>query len=402
MSLVSLLEQLSSSSTHHKVMSSLELMRALDQWQGYPHRFFRSIHIAGTNGKGSVAYKISEALRCAGFSVGLYTSPHLVEVNERIVVNGCPVPGSWMESQLLSLWRQCQDRSLPIYFFPFITALAFQYFREQKVDFAVVETGLGGRLDATNVIQPILTVITSIGADHTHILGTTLEEIASEKAGILKPNVPCIIGPSVVQAPFSTMPMCIRAKGGHAFFDEENQVIARAALCELATHVTISSQAIEQGLAQRPSCRCEHVQYAGVDLILDVAHNPPAFQKLVQALHELFPSRTYRCLLGISKDKETQTMLALMEKHASWIHCVDLKHIPRLASAQDLAAHCSRKSSAEASLEEGMEKALSLARAAQEMLVITGSFYILGAVTTYLARNHADCISIKRRESAND
>lgn len=159
---------------------------------GDPYRSFRSIHIAGTNGKGSTAHLIAAVLQAAGYKVGLYTSPHLVDFRERIRVSGQMIP----EQSVVSFVENNQDILEQIHpsFFETTMAMAFSYFAEQQVDIAVIEVGLGGRLDSTNIITPLLSVITNIGMDHTEFLGHTLPAIAEEKAGIIKPNVPCVIG----------------------------------------------------------------------------------------------------------------------------------------------------------------------------------------------------------------
>ena len=173
----------------------LDHVLALMEQFGNPHTRFRSIHVAGTNGKGSTSHLIAAVLQAAGYKVGLYTSPHLVDFRERIRINGQMIP----EDEVVSFVQQIKNpkskiKNLQSSFFELTTALAFSYFAEQQVDIAVVEVGLGGRLDATNIITPLLSVITNIGFDHTEFLGNTLKDIAREKAGIIKPGVPCVIG----------------------------------------------------------------------------------------------------------------------------------------------------------------------------------------------------------------
>ncbi|MBR7154161.1 MAG: bifunctional folylpolyglutamate synthase/dihydrofolate synthase, partial [Paludibacteraceae bacterium] len=168
--------------------NTLRLMAHL----GNPHEQLRAIHVAGTNGKGSTSHLIAAALQASGLKVGLFTSPHLVSLTERIRINGTPIP----EAEVASFVETNKDflDSLQTSFFETMTAMGFWYFVREKVDVAVVEVGLGGRLDSTNVLNPILSVITNIGLDHTEFLGTTLKQIAQEKAGIIKPGVPCVIG----------------------------------------------------------------------------------------------------------------------------------------------------------------------------------------------------------------
>ena len=165
---------------------------ALDAHFGHPHKYFATIHVAGTNGKGSVSHSIAALLQEVGYRVGLYTSPHLVDFSERIRVNGIPVS----EEYVTSFVENERDFFEPLHpsFFEVTTAMAFKYFKDMNVDIAVVEVGLGGRLDCTNIITPVVSIITNISFDHTQFLGNTLAEIASEKAGIIKPGVPVVIG----------------------------------------------------------------------------------------------------------------------------------------------------------------------------------------------------------------
>ena len=185
---------------------------ALDAYYGHPHRQYRTIHVGGTNGKGSVCHTLAAILQAQGYRVGLYTSPHLVDFRERIRVNGKMIS----KKRVIEFVKTLQPPSNspggekqkasprgglvgagPFSFFELATALAFQYFAEQKVDFAVIEVGLGGRLDCTNIITPELSVITNISFDHVQFLGDTLPKIASEKAGIIKPGIPVCIGENV-------------------------------------------------------------------------------------------------------------------------------------------------------------------------------------------------------------
>ncbi len=172
--------------------AGLETTHILDAHFGHPHRRYRTIHVAGTNGKGSCAHTLAAFLQCCGWRVGLYTSPHLVDFRERIRVNGEMIS----EQRVVDFVAEERGFFEPLHpsFFELTTALAFQYFAEQAVDIAVVEVGLGGRLDCTNIISPTLSVITNISPDHTQFLGHTLAEIAGEKAGIIKPGVPVVIG----------------------------------------------------------------------------------------------------------------------------------------------------------------------------------------------------------------
>lgn len=182
----------------------LENTLALDKRLEHPHRNFKTIHIAGTNGKGSCSHTIASILQHAGYRLGLYTSPHLLDFRERIRINGEPVT----EQYVVNFVNEYRSFFEPLHpsFFEVTTAMAFKYFSDMKVDIAVIEVGLGGRLDCTNIISPILSIITNISFDHTQYLGDTLAKIASEKAGIIKPHTPVVIGETTPE----TKPVFVR------------------------------------------------------------------------------------------------------------------------------------------------------------------------------------------------
>jgi dihydrofolate synthase / folylpolyglutamate synthase len=172
--------------------ASLDNAQALDEMCGYPHKQYKTIHVAGTNGKGSVSHMLASVLQCAGYKTGLFTSPHLVDFRERIKVNGQMIS----EEEVIHFIESYMGTISGIQpsFFEMTSAMAFEYFKRQAVDVAVIETGLGGRLDSTNIITPILSIITNIAFDHTDLLGETLGKIAGEKAGIIKNGVPVVVG----------------------------------------------------------------------------------------------------------------------------------------------------------------------------------------------------------------
>lgn len=198
---------------------------ALDEHFGHPHQTFRTIHVAGTNGKGSCSHTLAAILQSAGYKVGLYTSPHLVDFRERIRVNGEPVSQEFV----IDFVENHRSFFEPLHpsFFELATAMAFLYFAQEKVDVAVIEVGLGGRLDCTNIIQPDLGIITNISFDHVQFLGDTLEKIASEKAGIIKLHMPVVIGETT---PETKMVFKEKAQQMQApiFFAEEEQLLQAA------------------------------------------------------------------------------------------------------------------------------------------------------------------------------
>lgn len=359
---------------------SLENVQSLYNALSCPANTYPTIHVAGTNGKGSVSMKIAKALEYSGYRVGLYTSPHINSPRERICINSEFISEEEMARGVEKLFQVCQNLELNLSFFEYMTFLAFEFFCEKHVDIAVIETGLGGRLDATNVLCPILTVITSIGKEHMQLLGENLEDIAFEKAGILKPRVPVVLGP---RARFQSIynhactlncPVYYVNKVFH-FFDEENSEIAKRALEQLKDDLMLTQKAMDQALILRPSCRFE---ICG-DVIFDVAHNPEAIFYLLQALHYFFPQRRLRFVVGFSKDKDYESCLELIAPVAVHVHLVQGND--RLASIQELSFVLKDAPSffytCHQSIEEGVKAAFSFASQAEELTVICGSFYIM-------------------------
>lgn len=197
---------------------------ALDSHFGHPHRTFRTIHVAGTNGKGSCSHTLAAILQAEGYSVGLYTSPHLVSFRERIKVNGEPVSEDYVV-RFVENERQFFEPLHPS-FFELTTALAFKYFADRHVDIAVIEVGLGGRLDCTNIISPVLSVITNISLDHTQFLGNTHAKIAAEKAGIIKPNTPVVIGEYTDETRDVFMAKAKKENAPIYFAEDDNEIVS--------------------------------------------------------------------------------------------------------------------------------------------------------------------------------
>jgi len=305
---------------------------------GYPDRAFDSIHIAGTNGKGSTAHFLNSILQKAPIKVGLYTSPHLVRFNERIRVNGVPIPDDYIV-QFTREWRDFVDE-YELTFFETTTLLAMEYFRDQSVDIAVLETGLGGRLDATNIVTPLVSVITAIGLEHTDMLGNTLAQIAREKAGIMKPNIPCILGTMAPEAArimaeraedltlqiFSAAnllgPTNINIEPGHGTtFDltvrgEKDHVqlkmVGKQAVMNAVN--AIAAMQVQQQYAVDWAQQKDAVEGTSIPgrlqlmqdappVYYDVAHNYDGFSLLLQNMRELHPGRDLRFLLSLSELK---------------------------------------------------------------------------------------------------
>lgn len=357
---------------------NLDIPHKLAQLLSFPERTFPSVHVAGTNGKGSVSTKIAKALELSGLRVGLYTSPHLLSFCERIQINGTPITEEEVVRGAQTLFEITDVHKIPATFFELTTLLAFDFFRAQKVDITVIETGLGGRLDATNIITPLLSVITSIDRDHMDLLGDTLEAIAAEKAGIIKPSIPVVCGPhahfsSIVEKAKQMQSPLHFAPFSGGFYDEENQATARLALQLLASHFSIKPDAIEQGLKVRPPCRFEQRG----NMILDVAHNPQGFKRLFEAMDLFYPGTPFRVLMGMCRDKEVEKCLQIASRRAEHIYLTPIK-TPRAASVKELAETLQRLNYIAFS-SPSIEEALGETERLQCPLLICGSFYLLEA-----------------------
>jgi len=304
---------------------------------GNPHSQLRAIHVAGTNGKGSTSHLIAAALQASGLKVGLFTSPHLISLTERIRINGQPIP----EAEVAAFVTQHQaflDELQPS-FFETMTAMGFAYFFKEQVDIAVVEVGLGGRLDSTNVLTPILSVITNIGLDHTEFLGNTLTKIAREKAGIIKPGVPVVIGeshPQTMNVFLAKAQECgsdiyfadqceylrrTRLKVApecelHGLYQEHNLQTAFVALRALTNYqLPITNKSISDGFAHvctmtglrgRWEVLCEKPL-----TICDTGHNSHGLQYVARQLKEL-PNPHIWIVFGMVNDKDTDIVMRLM------------------------------------------------------------------------------------------
>ena len=352
----------------------LERTEAIDKVLGCPSKQFASVQIAGTNGKGSVTTKIAHALQANGKKVGLYTSPHIHTFHERIQVNGKPI--SEERADFLLKHILSSTTIVPSYF-ELLTLLAFCYFSEQKVDFAVLEAGIGGRLDATNIVNPVLSVITSIDMDHIQYLGNSFEAIAFEKGGIIKPGVPVLIGPHA--KPLHVFEaIALKAKsplfqvlGNFAHYEEENRAIASKALSLLP--FPLEKKSIDTGLIAAPPCRFEIVSTKDPIVIFDVAHNPNGLYRTFERLSYTFPDQKVRVLVGFSADKAVEDSLDIIKQHAVGIHLTHTDH-SRLLPVGD-------------PLELAFEKAYSLAKKNQEILLVCGTFFIMHAASQVLSKS---------------
>ena len=315
----------------------LENTLTLDEHFGHPHRRYRTIHVAGTNGKGSCSHTLAAILQAAGYRVGLYTSPHLVDFRERIRVNGIPIP----EEYVIRFVEEERSFFEPLYpsFFELTTAMAFRYFADAQTDVAVIEVGLGGRLDCTNIIQPDLCVITNISFDHVQFLGDTLPKIAGEKAGIIKTGVPVVIGEStpetrpVFQAKAKEMHAPIyfaedydredysgiefELKGLYQKKNKQTLLTTLPLLKEAGYH--IDGQAVRNGFAHVTSLtglmgRWQKLQDSPT-LICDTGHNVGGIRYIVEQLKKEKYHRLH-IVMGMVNDKDIRGVVALMPQEA--------------------------------------------------------------------------------------
>lgn len=343
---IELLENLEQGKIKPRLENIAEMAHALKD----PQNQFKSIHIAGTNGKGSVAAMIESILRANGYKTGLYTSPHIFDFTERIRVNGREISPAEVSQLVEELLPFIQKYSCT--YFEASTMMAFLYFARMGIDVAVVETGLGGRLDATNILDPMVSVITKIGYDHQDYLGSTLEEIAFEKAGIIKPHVPCVIGEQrdgisdflEAQAHKMNSPVSLIGRDIHVHaidssvywnhfdfeFDESSfpgvsiplvgdfQVSNAGAALAAITWFSRKS-----GLFFHPQRTRFGLKYCVWEgrfekinntppVIVDVGHNPDAFEALRRTLEDIFPNRKIVLIFGVLRDKAYKDMLRII------------------------------------------------------------------------------------------
>jgi dihydrofolate synthase/folylpolyglutamate synthase len=362
-----------------------------------PERAYRVVHVAGTNGKGSTCAMIDAGLRAAGLRTGLFTSPHLIEPTERIQIDGIPVSQRDFERAFNVVHETAERLDLDCHptYFETVTAMAFWLFREKKVETAVVEVGLGGRLDSTNVVHPVLTVITPIDFDHEAYLGHTIEAIAGEKAGILKPGVPAVFArqrpeaAAVLEAragelrvpvtrfkEFEIRDLHMDARGSRfsgivcplaGEHQIDNAVTAALALRALG----ISPDGIKD--ARWPG-RIEHVS-PNPDIILDGAHNPAGARALARYLERFYGGRRIWLVYGAMRDKAIDEVAGVLFPVAAEL-VLTAPDTPRALRPEALAEFAGR-----GHIEPTVESAIAYARAdaaEEDVIVITGSLFVVG------------------------
>lgn len=400
----------------------LEAITDLLKRFGNPHQGYKTILIGGTNGKGSTAAMVASILQQAGFKVGLYTSPHLMDVRERIVINGKKIPIQKFSRILLEIKNH---KALPITYFEALTATAFIYFQRERVDIAVMEVGLGGRLDATNVCHPLVSVITNIGLEHTAYLGNTLTAIAGEKAGIIKPSGVCITGANQKKVVQALSVVCRQRKtalyrlgqdfkmvrrangladyrgmrrnvngleiplpGGHQL---SNAALALAAL-EIAEKngFTLNDADLRAGVKKtRWDARME-VLCTKPFFLLDGAHNPSGIRVLRRALQKDFSWRRLILIFAALADKDYRKMLQMIAPLAALTLLPPLQ-TGRAIPARQLA-HVMRELGCEAivtrSVDRAVHKALEVAGEG-DMICALGSLYLAGEIKQIFHQMHS-------------
>ncbi len=363
-----------------------------------PETKFKSIHVAGTNGKGSTSHMIASILQEAGYKVGLYTSPHLKDFRERIKINGQEITEDYVVKFILKNKSFLEQQKLS--FFEMTVGLAFDYFANKQVDFAIIEVGLGGRLDSTNIIQPEMAIITNIGLDHTQFLGTTLPEIAAEKGGIIKSNIPTIIGEfqeetfSVfeqlafdLESPLYLAEVLIEdnyACDLKGTYQQHNIKTAVAAISVLNdTLKTITTAQITTGLLNvvkntQLLGRWQEVQ-SNPKVICDTGHNKEGLLYVLKQLE----NETYQTLhfvFGVVNDKELNTILDLFPENATYYFCKPA--IPRGLDAVSLQKQCKEynlEGNTYNSVNEAYKTALKSA-SDQDLVFVGGSTFVVAEI----------------------
>ena len=399
--------------------NTIALCKALDN----PHTKFKSIHIAGTNGKGSTSHMLAAMLQQAGYKTGLYTSPHLTDFRERIKINGQMVSEDFVV-EFVERTKEISNAVQPS-FFELTVAMAFDYFAKEKVDIAVIETGLGGRLDSTNIITPLLSIITNIGYDHMNILGDTLEKIAYEKAGIIKPNVPVVIGEWLNE----TKPIFIdkaSQTNSPIYFAQEEYAVSnissgtyqlqcdvtsvehhitehfildlngiyqtknlRTVLCAegllMQLGFTIPNNAEKFALANTKKLTGLHGRWDVIaeqpTIVLDVAHNEDGIRQLLVQLSVISEQFEHlHIVTGMVKDKDVDKVLSLLPKEA--VYYFTNAHIPRALPAADLQT-IAKEHGLHGKNYDDVNKAIAAAKqqaGINDLILVCGSIFLVGEV----------------------
>ena len=398
--------------TTGKSKLGLERTSALLAEMGNPHDGLRTFHVAGTNGKGSVCATLETTLRAKGLRVGKYTSPHLVDFRERFLVNGRPVDERYVV-EFIERWTPAVER-IGATFFEATTAMAFDLFARERVDAAIIETGLGGRLDSTNVVRPLVAGVTSIGIDHVEYLGDTREEIAAEKAGIFKPGVPAVVGERdpAIRALLATL---ARARGASRVLDVETDAVPTEVVVRAdgtAFNVTVGDErgSVRTGLtgahqASNASLALLMLNAAGGQFatslkearealprvrlpgrfqqvgqyIFDVAHNPDGAEVFAATVDAVGPERPRAVVLCVLADKDWRGVMTALSRVVDEFVLTDAPTAPSTRAwdrqaAMDFARTCGWQATSEADFDRALARASDTART----VLVTGSFHTVG------------------------
>ena len=390
---------------------------------GNPHLKFKSIHIAGTNGKGSTSHMLAAMLQQQGYKTGLYTSPHIKEFGERIRINGQMIDRNFVIDFTNRTKTLCHD--IQPSFFELTVAMAFTYFAENQIDIAVIETGLGGRLDSTNIIEPILSVITNIGLDHTNLLGNTLEAIAKEKAGIIKPNTPVVIGSTHPETQPIFLQKATECNAPLTFADQAYEIsqinnTPTSLECMVTDALSLHQEQFKldlNGLYQLQNLktvlaaekwlhhlgflideaneklalsnvkqltgmrgRWEVVNHKPLE-IHDVGHNQDGIKEILSQLQLQNPNAPLHFVLGFVNDKDISSVLALFPKHAQYYFTN--AHIPRALPYDELinkAMQHQLTGKGYETVDEALKSARQVAQL-DDVIVVCGSFFLLAEIT---------------------
>jgi len=400
------------------IKPGLETIRHLLEKLGSPENKFKSVHIAGTNGKGSTASSLASILSASGIKTGLFTSPHLIRFNERISINGEHIS----DSEVVEFYekvKQADTGERPATFFEYASAMAFCFFAENGVEYAVIETGMGGRLDATNTITPCASIITTISMDHESFLGNTIKSIASDKSGIIKTGVPVITGVrnhealKIIENEANGSNSCLLkidtdfsliqgSDSSYFYKDNNNDLIGNIeiglngdhqidntalciAACKTLKDQRITKNSIRNGLklVSWPG-RLEYISKSPL-IILDGAHNPEATEKLCDYLKTVHKDQPVLFIIGMMKDKDhTQSLKPIAEMNPKII--VTESKSPRAEKAGELGSFLKKSfgitSNVIPDLPEAIKKGLSTKKA-EEIICITGSLYIVGEAKAF-------------------
>ncbi|MFH1424738.1 MAG: folylpolyglutamate synthase/dihydrofolate synthase family protein [archaeon] len=368
----------------HGIHLGLDIIEEILNALGNPQNDYKTVHIAGTNGKGSVVAMVSEALKLSGFKTAIYTSPHLISIQERFLINGELISQERFSELVGQVREVVESLGIKPTFFEFVTASAFKYFSDEKVDYAVFETGMGGRLDATNMITPEISVITNIDLEHTKHLGDTVEKIAEEKAGIIKRRVPVVTGAMHgalefirrkavdMEAPLHIIHKPYTGEVGlNGEFQKVNAAIAAEALRVLGLKPDIISKAIKT--AKWPG----RMQFEG-NILLDGSHNPAGFKVLIDELKKL--DKRFIFVTGLSEGKDYAAIFKLINPIANKIILTKTK-VSRAVDPSEYSEHA-KDPIITRNVPVALKKAQGLAKEG-DLIVVTGVFTV-GEAMEYL------------------